>query len=265
MTRNLCWFFWFTLIAALQGCAAPGHAPAGSWMALKDRHGVELRAYAAGPADAGDAVLIVHDYFGVSDFTRSAVERLAARGHRVLAIDLYAGKSATRHQEAAALMQAYQAQDRRLSEAALQAGVDALKRPGRRITAIGFSMGASEALRAALNDPQAVQSAVVVYGFGFDALPAALLSEMKGPVLAIAAARDEGSLQASLDLLRNAEKAGGSVELTVLPRVGHAFAQPLFNGGEGHSPEATAIAWQTIDMFLDRQSGTGTPRPQQSK
>ena len=242
------------LLALLRaGPAAGQSAVQGSWEALQDREGRELRAYVAGPGDARAAVLLVHDYFGISDFTRASVERLAAQGYRALAVDLYNGKTATTHEQAAALMQAYMQQERRVGDAALQAGIDALKRPGRRLATLGFSMGGAEALRAALNEPGAVQGSVVAYGFGFDSWPCEQLSGMWGPVLTITGALDEGALQASIRLLKHKCQAGPAVELYVLPGVGHAFEQPLFNGGRGYDPGASEAMWQVIDGFLSRQ------------
>src|ERR1044071_9533065 len=52
-------------------------------------------AYVAGPKDARTGVVLVHDWFGVSPFYTQAAEKLAAQGRRVLAVDLYAGHSAT--------------------------------------------------------------------------------------------------------------------------------------------------------------------------
>lgn len=226
-----------------------------AWATVKDRDGRALRAYVAGPEDAAAGVLVVHDYFGISDFTRTSVERLAAQGYRALAIDLYGGKTATAHEPATALMQAYQAQDRAVSDSALQAGLDALEHPGRRLATLGFSMGGGEALRAALVDPEAVHAAVVVYGFGFDTLPPERLLRMRGPVLTVAGALDEGALQASLELARITRESGPATEVYMLPRVGHAFAQPLFNGGQGYDLAATRAAWQVIDGFLLRHIG----------
>lgn len=255
--KRLAVFAWGCLIASsmvLQGCAAVHpKATRGDWVTVKDREGREWRAYAAGPPEAGAAVLVVHDYFGISAFTRATVEHLAAQGYRALAIDLYRGKTATAHEPAVALMQAYQTQDRRIGDAALQAGVDALKRPGRRIATLGFSMGGAESLRAARNDPQTVDVSVVAYGFGFDTWPCEQWSWSRGHVLLVTGALDEGALHAALGLAKTSCADAPLAELHVLPRVGHAFAQPLFNAGQGHDPGATEAMWQIVDGYLQRR------------
>src|SRR5689334_1336538 len=57
-------------------------------------------AYVAGPEDATRAIVLVHDWFGVSPFYTEAAERLASQGYRVVAVDLYGGRRATTHEEA---------------------------------------------------------------------------------------------------------------------------------------------------------------------
>ena len=46
----------------------------GRFVMLKQADGGEFRAFAAGPTDAKSAVLIVHDYFGISDATKQSVQ-----------------------------------------------------------------------------------------------------------------------------------------------------------------------------------------------
>ena len=57
-------------------------AKSGSFVTLKQSDGSHFRAFVAGPPDAKAAVLIVHDYFGISDATKAAVKRLGALGYR---------------------------------------------------------------------------------------------------------------------------------------------------------------------------------------
>ena len=96
----------------------------GSLISIKQAGGSESRAFVAGPADARFAVLIVHDYFGISDATKQFVKYLGTLGYRSLAVDLYGGKSATGHEEAMKLMQSL---DRNATDRVLEAGLDYLK------------------------------------------------------------------------------------------------------------------------------------------
>jgi hypothetical protein len=58
--------------------------------------------------------------------------------YRSVAVDLFGGKSAAGHEEAVELMQSL---DRKATEKILQAGLDYLKQPGRKLATIGSNMG----------------------------------------------------------------------------------------------------------------------------
>ncbi len=219
---------------------------------LTDSAGATVRAYVAGASDAPAGILLVHDYFGFSEFYTQAAQRLAAQGYRVLAIDMYKGRAASTDEAAGKLMGELQGQDRAVTDRTLQAGIEALKRPGRRIGTLGFSAGGVDALNATLNNAAVVNATAIVYGFGFGQLGAESLASLRGPVLTVTGALDEGSLQATLDLMQRRAALGQPLEVHVLPRVGHAYAQPLFGGGKGYSPTATAQTWRAIDDFFAR-------------
>lgn len=174
----------------------------------------QIRAFVAGPVDAKAGVLVVHDYFGISDATEQAVEHLGGKGYLAVAIDLYGGKSTTSHEEAVKLMNSL---DRKAATTALQAGLDYLKRPGRKLAMIGFSMGGQEALSANLNDAYAGSATVIVYGFGFDAIETKQLQKLEGPVLVISGAEDTGALDAGIRFLSNMKAPKRACELFVYP------------------------------------------------
>ena len=53
-------------------------AEKGSFGTLQQTDGSKLRAFIAGPENAKAAVLVVHDYLGISDATKQSVEHLGA-------------------------------------------------------------------------------------------------------------------------------------------------------------------------------------------
>jgi len=242
------------LISTLSALAVCGAAWAQTattgFVTLEDSSGAPVRAYVAGPDGAKSGILIVHDYFGISDFTTRSAQRLAAHGYRVVAVDLYRGRSASNDEAAARLMKEMQGQDRAITDRTLQAGLDALKRPDRRIGTLGFSMGGIEALNAGLNDTRGVQATAIVYGFGFGQLDAKRLAALQGPVLTVTGALDQGSLQATVELMQRGADLPRPLEMLVMPQVGHAYAQPLFGGGKGYSAVATEATWRAIDEFF---------------
>jgi carboxymethylenebutenolidase len=220
----------------------------GSFVTLKQSTGSEFRAFVAGPIDARAAVLIVHDYFGISDATKQSVLRLGALGYRSVAVDLYGGKSATSHEEAVKLMQSV---DRKTTDQILQAGLDYLRQPGRNVATIGFSMGGQESLNANLNDPEAVSATVMIYGSGFDKIDIKRLERLQSPVLVITGGEDTGATQAAINFLSNMKEAKRPYEMLVYPGADHGYAQPLFNGGKNYNPEAVRATWVLVEDFLD--------------
>jgi carboxymethylenebutenolidase len=235
----------FTVRTAGKDKTSP--AEQGSFVTLKRGDGREFRAFVAGPVGAKAAVLIVHDYFGISDATKQAVQHLGALGYRSLAIDLYGSKSATSHEEAVKLMQSL---DRKATDEILQAGLDYLKQPGRKIATIGFSMGGQESLNVNLNDPEAVNASVMIYGSGFDKIATKKLERLQSPVLVIAGGEDTDATQAAVNFLSTMREAKRPCEIFVYPGADQGYAQPLFNEGKNYNPEAIRITWVLVEDFL---------------
>jgi carboxymethylenebutenolidase len=189
------------------------------------------------------------------------VKHLGTLGYRSLAIDLYGGKSATNHEEAVRLMQFL---DRRVTDKILQAGLDYLKQPGRKLATIGFSMGAQESLIANLNDPEAVSATVMIYGFGFDKTDIKRLERLKSSVLVIAGGEDTGATQADINFLSTMKEAKRPCEMLIYPGADHGYAQPLFNEGKNYNPEAVRTTWVLVEDFLSNALSRGVQPLKQS-
>ena len=244
--------FVLSLVVLTLNVAAVGEdegpvAEKGAFVTIKQGDGSELRAFVTRPSDANAAVLIVHDYLGITDATRQSVQRLGALGYRSLAVDLYGGKSATSHEQAVKLMQSL---DRKTTDKILQAGLDYLKQPGRKLATIGFSMGGLESLNTNLNDPETVSATIIVYGSGFDRIDTKRLERLKSPVLVIAGAEDTDAVQAAIHFLSTMKEAKRPFEMFVYPGVDHGYAQPLFNEGKNYNPEAVRTTWVVVEDFL---------------
>ena len=238
----------FSILLGMTALSQGACSQKGEFVSIQQEDGSTLRSFVAGPKDSIAGVLIVHDYFGISNATRESVEHLGALGYCAIAIDLYGGKSAIAHEEAVKLMQAL---DRKATDKALQIGLDQLKKPGRKIATLGFSMGGEESLLANLNDPDAVSATAIVYGFGFDKLETRRLKKLKSPVLVISGSEDTGAVQTAIGFSGNMKAANRQCEMFIYPGVDHGYAQPLFNGGKNFNPEAVRASWVVIDDFLD--------------
>src|SRR5580704_7042520 len=106
------------------------------------------------PSSRRPAIIVVHGDHGLNDFTKDQARKLAARGHVVLAVDLYRGKVAQNDEAAHELMRGLP-DDRALRDleaafAYLAARPDVRKN---KIGVIGWNMGGWYALQLAIHEP----------------------------------------------------------------------------------------------------------------
>jgi carboxymethylenebutenolidase len=232
---------WLSLFAAAPLFATPkavtlSTASAGSFV-----------SYVGGPQTAGECVVLVHDWFGVSSFYTNAVERLAKQGYCVVAVDLYNGRAATTHDEASALLGALDAD---VAGEKIDAAIKSLGDRPRKIAVMGFSMGARHALAAALRN-KSVRATVLWYGD--TTKDRDRLGNLSGPVLLVAGSKDGSALDDSAAFAKAADSVGSAAEVYVYPGAVHAFAQPLFNQGKTYDPIAAETAWRITEDFLTRR------------
>jgi carboxymethylenebutenolidase len=205
-------------------------------------------AYATGPRNARAAVVLVHDWFGVSPSYMQATEKLGKEGYRVLGVDLYGGRSATTHDQAGKLLESVRDD---IAGREIDAAIAQLARNGRPVAVMGFSMGAKHALAAALRNP-AVHATVLWYGETIN--DSATLRQLAGPALLVVGSRDGTSAaENSAAFSKAADMAGVGAEVYIYPGAEHAFAQPLFNAGRTYDPAAAEVAWRLSQDFLKRR------------
>jgi carboxymethylenebutenolidase len=217
----------------------------GKFITIKDAGGFEFRAFAAGPEDSKVGILLIHDFFGITPATKEAVERFGALGYLTVAVDLYKGRSATTNDSAASLLHL---KDSAETIHILKTGINYLKKPGRKLAAVGFSAGGVDAMNATLLEPQLFSATIIVYGGGYDKIGQSRLNKLNNPVLAITGSLDAWPLQAGMDFLANEKDK--SFEFFVYPRADHGYAQPLFNAGKNYNAEATRITWVLMEDFI---------------
>lgn len=68
----------------------------GRTISLRSPYVTPFNAYLVGPEDADEAILLIHDRFGLNAFVASWADRLSEQGYRVLAVDLYDGRTVLR-------------------------------------------------------------------------------------------------------------------------------------------------------------------------
>ena len=222
--------------------AAP--KPRGKAVELKV-DGKTSKAYVAKPKGAPKgAVLVVHEWWGLTDWVKHMADELAEEGYLALAVDLYQGKMTADPKEANALMQA---KDEKWGDAVEESGLEWLKAHGggAKIATIGWCMGGGESLKASLNDPKDVSATVMFYGFPSDDV--ARLKALKGPVLGLWANEDKMITPAKVaDFDKALTDAGVKHEFHAYD-AGHGFANP---SSGAYQSAAAKDAWAEAKKFL---------------
>lgn len=196
------------------------------------------------------AVLMLHAWWGLTDYFKGLCDRLAAEGFVVLAPDLFGGQTADTIAGAEQLIET--ASDDNIV-ATVQSAVDFLRShpaaDGKPIGVIGFSFGAAYALLAATHlKPKDVAAVVVFYG-NYPDLDAADYANASAAFLGHFAENDPYE---SLDDMQNTkaemEKAGREATLHVYEGTGHWFFES--NRPDAYAADAAQLAWERTLSFL---------------
>lgn len=210
----------------------------------------EIKGFLAEPEGKGPfpAIVVIQEWWGLTDWIKDNAKRLAAQGYVCLAPDLYRGKVATEARVAGQLMKGMP-QDRALRD--LKAAVDTLaankKVDKGRIGSVGWCMGGGLSLQLALNDSR-IKACTICYGRLV--LDADKLKGLKGPVLGVFGGEDKGIPPAVVRKFEAALKESGKkVErIHIFPDAGHGFMRDGKN--PAYNAEAAKEAWSEIDKFF---------------
>jgi carboxymethylenebutenolidase len=211
-----------------------------------------IKAFLARPngsTSVAPAVLLLHEWWGLTEHIKDVARRFASEGYAALAPDLYSRleqKVAQTPQEAAVLMNALSSQavlrDLNASTAYLktQSFVDPL-----RISVVGFSMGGTFALTQAAHNSD-LKAVVAFYG---KVPPIETFRYLLCPVLYHYAARDSWVTRQEVDRLRQGfQQFGKPGAVCEYHEADHAF----FNETrpEVYRPADATLAWERTLRFL---------------
>ena len=207
--------------------------------------------YFSAPADVFEplpALIVIHEWWGLNDNVRAMADRLAAEGYMVLAVDLYAGKTAETPEEARQLMLGV-VEDPDSARENLRMAWDFLDTAGApRIGSLGWCFGGAWSLNAAQLLGENLDAAVIYYGQVTD--DEEELAAVSAPILGLFAAEDRGIKLDSVNAFRDAlDRLRKPNEIHIYPGVGHAFANPT---GRNYNAEAAQDAWAKALEFLGR-------------
>jgi carboxymethylenebutenolidase len=206
------------------------------------------------PTGSGPGVLVIQEWWGLTDHIADVCDRLAAEGFVALAPDLYGGRTTHDSDEAGAMMAALP-----VDQAARDLGgaVDFLLGheavTSASVGAVGFCMGGGFVLLLAAQQGERVGAAVPFYGVG-PAVP----DTFRGLTAAVQGHYGEQDdfypvedARRQFDQLR--EETGAQVELFTYP-AGHAFHNDTNKLGT-YDADSAGLAWDRTVQFLRARLG----------
>jgi carboxymethylenebutenolidase len=214
--------------------------------------GETITGYLASPQAQSHSVpgiIAIHEWWGLNENIEAMARRLAGEGYRVLAVDLYRGKTAT-SPEQASLFTREVGQNPTVAKENLRQAYRYLveSQSASKIGSIGWCFGGSWSLQIALLFPQELAAAVIYYGGQIGEVTVAELDTLNVPILGIFGAEDRSiPVDTVVEFESTLDRLGKKSEIHIYPHAGHAFANP---SGKNYVPEAAEKAWmQTIDFF----------------
>jgi carboxymethylenebutenolidase len=201
----------------------------------------------------GQAVLVLHPWWGLNRFVRDLCDRFAAEGFVALALDLYEGETTSDIARAAELSSSldFERTGRRVMDALARL----LEHPATigPAAAVGLSMGASWAFW--LSAERADDIAAVVAFYGTDEVP---FEHTRARFLGHYAEVDEYEpLEGVRELEARIRGAGRDVTFHVYPGAKHWFFESDVT--DAFDPAAAEIAWTRTVEFLRAALPGGEP------
>lgn len=240
-----------TLAAAQEPAAATKDDAISTQMVKLSRGESNYDCYLARPKgnEPAPGILLIHEWWGLSDWVKQQAERFARQGYVALAVDLYHGQIAADRDHAHELMRGL-ADDQAVAD--LKFAFEFLSghkfTKGKPTGVIGWCMGGGYALQLAVADKRL---ACTVVCYGKPITDEAQLRRITGPILGIWGATDRGIDVASFK--KALAKAGKDKSAThkIYPGAGHAFLNET--NKQGYNKEQAEKAWAEIDAFLKRE------------
>jgi carboxymethylenebutenolidase len=195
------------------------------------------------------ALVVIHEWWGLTDWVKEQTQKLAEQGYIALAVDLYRGKVTADPEVAHELMRGLP-QDRAVSDLkAAFAYLGTRKDVDRdHIGSIGWCMGGGFSLQLAIHEPR-LAACVVNYG----ALPTDPndMQQIGAPILGSFGADDRGITPADVQAFeKTMQGMSRRIDVKIYDGAGHGFENSTNTAG--YRPEAAADAWARTVAFLNK-------------
>ena len=216
-----------------------------------------VSGYLAKPSAPGPwpALIVIQEWWGLDDQTKSIAERFAAEGYLAFAPDLFHGELAEAGDgdQASALVGKYgpSAPDElEILFTALQAHPESSGKIG----SVGFCFGGRMSLLLGIRRP--LDAVCTFYGGGMQKI-FDQMKDLRAPVLGLFGDKDVsipvGTVQEFDQLL---DTIGVEHEVVVYPHSGHAFFRD--SDPSVYRPEAAHDAWERVTEFFGRHLKSST-------
>lgn len=216
-----------------------------------DSNGGRAHGYLKTPeAGSGPGLIVIQEWWGLTDHIKDVTDRFAAEGFVALAPDLFGGTTTHDADEAGRLMEELPVED---AARDLKGAVDFLLDhdavTSETVGAVGFCMGGGFVIALAAQEGDRIGAAVPYYGVG--AYEDADLSKVTAPVLGHFGSEDP---MATPDAVRELERrleasSAPSVDLRIHEGAGHAFFNDENHLGT-YDPDLAASTWRETVAFL---------------
>ena len=191
-------------------------------------------------------IIMIHEWWGLTDQVKSMAHILAGEGYVVFAVDLFDGNVATEFQAARSNIQNHPNEQ---TVSKLRATIGYLRMAenvdGDRIGTLGWCYGGGQSYQVSLVED--IKATVIYYGRV--STDKEVLSALKGPVLGIFGSVDQSiPLENVVRFQRSLNELGKEAEIHIYEGAGHAFANPTSN--RIFRKKQAIDAWKkTLDFF----------------
>lgn len=210
------------------------------------------------------AVLIIHQWTGLTDYEKGRSRQLAELGYNVVAADIYGVGIRPKPPEAANEAGKYKG-DRKLFRARIDAGLEILKKDERtdvtKIAAIGYCFGGTGVLELARSGADV--AGVVSFHGGLDSAPgfAAEKGKVQAKVLVLHGAVDPKVPAEQVSAFeKEFNEAGADWQLVAYSGAVHAFTQKMAGNdpstGVAYNAVADRRSWEAMKGFFAEIFGT---------
>ena len=223
----------------------------GTNITFKRPDGKDATGYLANAA-RGNApgVVVIQEWWGLSENIKGLVDRFAVAGFDALAPDLYDGVVVPYHDADAAGKEMNSLNFIEATEQNVRGAVQYLKRNGAKVGLTGFCMGGAVTIIGAVKIPE-LTAGVAFYGIPPE--QAVKPSDVKIPLQGHFANKDDWCTPAAVDAFDKAMKAAGKDFEAFRYDADHAFVNE--ERAAVHDRQAAELAWGRATEFFKKHLG----------